>query len=108
MQSSLLLPVHIYLFSSCNCVSLIVFPTTYQTEHLSLTLSIKVVDSLEEAILFINKFGSHHTDCIVTESAERADIFFKQVDSSGVYWNASTRFADGFRYGFGAEGEFYH
>lgn len=75
----------------------------WRTEYCDLILSIKVVDSLDEAIVHINKFGSHHTDCIATEDKSAFDRFFAQVNSAGVYWNASTRFADGFRYGFGAE-----
>ena len=58
---------------------------------------------MDEAISHINKYGSHHTDCIVTEDAASADKFMCFVDSAGVYHNCSTRFADGFRYGFGAE-----
>ena len=61
------------------------------------------VDDIDEAIYHINKFGSHHTDCIITENKESAEYFMKMVDSAGVYQNCSTRFADGFRYGFGAE-----
>ncbi|MBX9692462.1 MAG: glutamate-5-semialdehyde dehydrogenase [Cyanobacteria bacterium] len=72
-------------------------------EYCDLVLSIKTVDSMEEAIDHINKHGSRHTECIVTKSKSAFDKFFKSVDSAGVYWNASTRFADGFRYGFGAE-----
>ncbi|MBQ8160830.1 MAG: glutamate-5-semialdehyde dehydrogenase [Clostridia bacterium] len=75
----------------------------WKTEYLDLILSVKVVSSLEEAIQHINTYGSHHTDCIVTENREAASIFLKQVDSAGVYVNVSTRFADGFVYGFGAE-----
>lgn len=75
----------------------------FETEYLDYILSIKIVDSLEEAIQHINKYGSHHTDSIITENADRAESFMLLVDSAGVYQNCSTRFADGFRYGFGAE-----
>lgn len=77
--------------------------TDWTTEYSDLTISIKVVDSLEEAIEHINTYGSGHTECIVTEDAETFERFFAEVNSAGVYQNASTRFADGFRYGFGAE-----
>ena len=63
----------------------------------------KLVASAEEAIAHINRYGSSHTDCIVTDNDEVAGLFFRLVDSAGVYRNCSTRFADGFRYGFGAE-----
>jgi glutamate-5-semialdehyde dehydrogenase len=68
-----------------------------------LILAIKVVDTLEAAIAHINTYGSRHTDAIVTTSQPAADQFQQQVNSAGVYHNCSTRFADGFRYGFGAE-----
>lgn len=61
------------------------------------------MDSIDEAIAFINKHGSHHTDCIITRDEAAAGKFFALVDSAGVYQNCSTRFADGYRYGFGAE-----
>ena len=75
----------------------------FHTEYLDLIVSVKLVDSVEEAISHINYYGSHHTDCIITENDEMAVIFMEMVDSAGVYRNCSTRFADGFRYGFGAE-----
>ena len=75
----------------------------WKTEYCDLVLSIKVVETIEEAIEHINSYGSHHTDAIVTEDTVAFDRFFAEVDSAGVYLNASTRFADGYRYGFGAE-----
>lgn len=75
----------------------------WRTEYLDYVLSIRVVDSLDAAIDHINRYGSHHTDCIVTENREAAKAFLTRVDSAGVYHNVSTRFADGFVYGFGAE-----
>ncbi len=75
----------------------------FNTEYLDLVLSVKIVNDVQEAISHINHFGSHHTDCIVTENDETAALFMQLVDSAGVYQNCSTRFADGFRYGFGAE-----
>lgn len=75
----------------------------YETEHLSLTLSVLALPSLSAAVEFINAHSSHHTDCIVTESEAAASIFCRGVDSAGTFVNASTRFADGFRYGFGTE-----
>lgn len=75
----------------------------FDTEYVDYLLTIKVIGSLEEAIFHINRHGSHHTDSILTESSERAEKFMLLVDSAGVYQNCSTRFADGFRYGFGAE-----
>lgn len=75
----------------------------WKTEYSDLILSIKVVDSLEDAIAHINDYGSKHTDAIVTEDEQAAETFLALVNSAGVYHNCSTRFADGFRYGFGAE-----
>ncbi|EIN09668.1 gamma-glutamyl phosphate reductase [Punctularia strigosozonata HHB-11173 SS5] len=77
--------------------------SSYGVEHLSLTISVLTVDSLHQAISFINAHSSHHTDSIVTESDATASAFCRGVDSAGTYVNASTRFADGFRYGFGTE-----
>lgn len=75
----------------------------FHREYLDLILSVKIVEDLEEAVAHINTYGSHHTDCIITENREHALEFMQLVDSAGVYQNCSTRFADGFRYGFGAE-----
>jgi glutamate-5-semialdehyde dehydrogenase len=75
----------------------------WHTEYSDLILAIKIVDSLETAIAHINQYGSKHTEAIVTEDSHAADIFGDRVDAAGVYHNCSTRFADGFRYGFGAE-----
>lgn len=75
----------------------------YDTEFLELVMAVKVVDGVDAAIEHINRHGSGHTDCIVTEDSDVAKRFLAGVDSAGVYHNASTRFADGFRYGFGAE-----
>ena len=75
----------------------------WKTEYLDLILSIKIVDDLEEAITHIQKYSSKHTDGIITENSNTANKFMNVVDSAGVFHNCSTRFADGFRYGFGAE-----
>ncbi|MDA9747018.1 glutamate-5-semialdehyde dehydrogenase [Prochlorococcus sp. AH-736-M13] len=75
----------------------------WETEYLDLILSIKIVDDLEEAITHIQKYSSKHTDGIITENSSTANRFMNVVDSAGVFHNCSTRFADGFRYGFGAE-----
>lgn len=75
----------------------------FNKEYLDWIMTVKKVSGLQEAIESINANGSHHTDCIITTDAAKADEFMRYVDSAGVYWNCSTRFADGFRYGFGAE-----
>jgi glutamate-5-semialdehyde dehydrogenase len=75
----------------------------WSTEYSDLILAIKIVSNLTEAINHINDYGSQHTDAIVTDNQSHAQQFLNQVDSAGVYHNCSTRFADGFRYGFGAE-----
>ncbi|MDA0267465.1 MAG: glutamate-5-semialdehyde dehydrogenase [Cyanobacteria bacterium] len=83
-----------------------VLPATeadWSTEYSDLILAVRVVDSLEAAIAHINTYGSRHTDAIVTEDMDAAARFRNQVNAAGVYHNCSTRFADGFRYGFGAE-----
>ena len=77
--------------------------TDWQTEYSDLILAVRVVDSLEEALAHISRHGSRHTDAICTTNAATAETFLRGVDSAGVYLNCSTRFADGFRYGFGAE-----
>ncbi|CAG7559641.1 unnamed protein product [Fusarium equiseti] len=78
-------------------------PQDYDTEHLSLTIGVKTVSSIDEAITHINTHGSHHTDAIMTSDSAEAERFMNEVDSAGVYWNAATRLADGMRYGFGTE-----
>ncbi len=75
----------------------------WATEYLAPIISIKVVDSLDEAIAHVNHFGSHHTDAILTTNHPNAMRFLREVDSASVMVNASTRFADGFEYGLGAE-----
>ncbi len=75
----------------------------WSTEYLDCIISIKVVAGLDEAIEHINKYGSKHTDTIVTQDKAAAEKFLDLVDSANVFWNASTRFSDGFRYGLGAE-----
>lgn len=77
--------------------------SSWDTEYLDYMMSVKIVSSIDEAIAHINLHGSGHTDCIITTDGEKADKFTKLVDSSSVMVNASTRFADGFRYGLGAE-----
>lgn len=75
----------------------------FNTEHLALVLAIKTVSNTSEAISHINQHGSHHTDVIITSSSSLAEQFMASVDSAGVFWNTSTRMADGMRYGFGTE-----
>jgi glutamate-5-semialdehyde dehydrogenase len=77
--------------------------TDWATEYSDLRISVRVVNSLEAAISHINQYGSKHTESIVTEDEEAAKRFMDEVDAAGVYHNASTRFADGYRYGLGAE-----
>ena len=77
--------------------------TDWRTEYLDMIISVKIVDNLNEAIAHINEYSSHHTDSIVTENQQAAKRFLQAVDSASVIHNASTRFADGFRYGLGAE-----
>jgi len=75
----------------------------WETEYLAPILSIKIINDLDEAIAHINKYSSQHTESIITEDYGHAQKFLREVDSSSVMINASTRFADGFEYGLGAE-----
>lgn len=84
-------------------IQLVSEPESWAHEYGDKILAFKTVKSVEEAIEHINTYGSGHTDSIITKSVENAEKFMNKVDSAGVYFNASTRFADGFRYGFGAE-----
>lgn len=84
-------------------IELIAKPESWHKEYSDKILAYKYVSSLEEAIDHINEYSSGHTDSIITEDRKNAKIFMNAVDSAGVYHNVSTRFADGFRYGFGAE-----
>ena len=84
-------------------VELIFNPESWHKEYSDLKLAVKYVDGVDEAIEHINEYGSGHTESILTENEENAQTFMNLVDSAGVYHNVSTRFADGFRYGFGAE-----
>ena len=73
------------------------------TEYLDLKIGVKVTDSLDDAIAHINKYGSKHSEAIITESYSNSQKFLESVDAAAVYVNASTRFTDGFEFGFGAE-----
>lgn len=84
-------------------IELIDNPESWAFEYSDRILAYKTVENLEEAISHINTYGSGHTDAIVTDNVFNAEIFMNEVDSAGVYHNASTRFSDGYRYGFGAE-----
>ncbi len=84
-------------------IKLITQPEDWSTEYGDKILSVKIVDNTDTAIDHINTYGSGHTDCIITDDIKNSEKFMNNVDSSGVYHNVSTRFADGFRYGFGAE-----
>ena len=83
--------------------ALLATDNSFHTEYLEKTVNVKTVDNIDEAINHINTYGSHHTDAILTNIDSNADYFMNRVDSANVYKNCSTRFADGFRYGFGAE-----
>ncbi len=93
---------------SCKIINKIINIATatesdWSTEYCDLILAIKIVDSAPEAIAHITTYGSKHTEAIVTQDQAIADLFMSDIDAAGVYHNCSTRFADGFRYGFGAE-----
>lgn len=75
----------------------------FYTEYIDMIISVDIVDSVEEAAAFINKYGSGHSDLIVTQNQQTAEKFMNLVDSAAVYWNASTRFTDGYEFGLGAE-----
>ena len=78
-------------------------PADYSTEFLDYVIAVRVVDSLDEAIATINRDSSNHSDAIVTADEPAARRFLAEIDSATVYWNASTRFTDGFEFGYGAE-----
>jgi glutamate-5-semialdehyde dehydrogenase len=84
-------------------IKLVKNPDSWAFEYGDKILAYKTVKSVDEAIEHINTYGSGHTDSIITKNIKNAENFMNKVDSAGVYFNASTRFADGFRYGFGAE-----
>lgn len=84
-------------------IQLVAEPESWAHEYGDKILAFKTVNGVDEAIGHINTYGSGHTDSIITKNVENAEKFMNKVDSAGVYFNASTRFADGFRYGFGAE-----
>jgi glutamate-5-semialdehyde dehydrogenase len=90
-------------FSASGIPSIPANEEDFFEEYLNLTLSVGVVDDLDRAIASIHHFGSGHSDAIITEDADIARRFLKEVDSATVYWNASTRFTDGFEFGLGAE-----
>lgn len=87
----------------CSGVKLISNPEKWDFEYSDKILAYKFVENISDAISHINKYGSGHTDAIVTDNISNAEQFLNEVDSAGVYHNASTRFSDGYRYGFGAE-----
>lgn len=93
------------LFQAVKCagVKLIDTPERWDFEYSDKILAYKIVENVDEAINHINRYGSGHTDSIITENFDNAEKFMNGVDSAGVYHNASTRFSDGYRYGFGAE-----
>ena len=89
--------------SKLTAVERIAEEADYATEYLDYKLSSKVVKDIDEAIAHINRFGTRHSECIVTSDLRSAELFQKKVDAAAVYVNASTRFTDGFEFGLGAE-----
>src|SRR5690606_27115885 len=77
--------------------------TDWSTEYLDLILAVKIVKSVHEAIDHIKRYGTRHSEAIITENSDHAQLFLKEVDAAAVYHNVSTRFTDGFEFGFGAE-----
>jgi glutamate-5-semialdehyde dehydrogenase len=75
----------------------------WYTEYLDLIIGVKVVGGIDQAIAHINKYGTHHSESIITRDFSRAQKFLREIDSAAVYWNASTRFTDGNQFGLGAE-----
>ena len=75
----------------------------YAREYLGPIISVKLVDNIDHAIEHINQYSTHHSEAIITENRENAERFLNEVDSACVYWNASTRFTDGYEFGFGSE-----
>ena len=96
---------HVEIFGDADVCSMIGCEPVeeWHTEYLDYQASMHIVDSLDDAIAHINAHGSRHTDAIITEDVPSARRFLARVDSGNVFWNCSTRFSDGFRYGFGAE-----
>lgn len=109
LAAQALAPHHVVLHGCPRTMEIlgdVVIPATdadYAKEYLDYEISVKVVDSIEEAIAHINRFNTGHSECIVTESYSAAQKFTDEVDAAAVYVNASTRFTDGFEFGFGAE-----
>ncbi len=98
--------VEVYGDEACKAIypeTTVIGEEGYYTEHLDYKISVKVVSGIDEAIAHVNKYGTHHSDAIITRCDEQAEKFIKSVDSADVYVNASTRFTDGFEFGLGAE-----
>ena len=96
-------PASAAILQNANLATTPATPADYKTEFLDYVLAVRVVDSLESAIATINRDSSNHSDAIVTADEAAARRFLAEVDSATVYWNASTRFTDGYEFGYGAE-----